>query len=304
MHPNTRLTPHSRERMLKRREQGVPVKTLVAEHGISRTTFYRWRRRYRLEGPSGLRNRSSRPRRVRYRLTPEQEERVVLLRQATRLGPARLAPQTGLPQITVYRCLRRRGLSRLPRPPRPPVVRYECSAPGELVHLDVLYLFALRGQRQAYQFTLVDDCTRLAYACISPRRTTDAALAALREAQQTFGFPIRRVLTDNDLTFAWTPRRGWRLPRAPHRFTSALHELGIRHGRTRLGRPQTNGKVERFHRTIQEELYRAHPLFESEEQRRDALSAYLHYYNTQRHHTALGGLTPSQRKEAFFTPNV
>lgn len=304
MHPKTRLSPYSRERMLQEHQGGVPVTVLARRYGISRTTFYRWRRRGRSQGKGGLGNRPSRPYRIHYRLSPSQIEEVVQLRCLRHLGLARLAPLLGAPASTIYRCLRRRGMGRLPRPPRPPVVRYETSAPGKLVHLDVLHLFALKGQKPAYQFTLVDGYARLAYALIAPRRTTEAALEAVRQAQTYFSFPIQRVLTDNDVTFAWTPRRRWRggPPGGVSRFTRTLHQWGIRHSVTQVRRPQTNGKVERFHRTIQEELYRPHPLFVDEGERQAALQRYLAYYNQERHHTALGGLTPVQRRDGYFWP--
>lgn len=302
MHPNTRLTPFSRERMLADYLKGVAVTVLSHRYGISRTTFYRWRKRYLSHDAVGLRNRTSRPHRVHYRLSEPEGDQVVQLRCSRHLGPARLAPLVQVPPTTIYRYLRCRGMGRLPKPARAPVVRYETPTPGELVHLDVLHLFALKGQKPAYQFTLVDGYTRMAYAMIAPRRTTEAALQAVQEAETYFGFPVRRVLTDNDVTFAWTPRRNWRggPPGGVARFTRCLQAWGIRHSVTRIRRPQTNGKVERFHRTIREELYRPHPLFSSETERSAALSNYLSYYNNGRHHTALGGLTPVQRRDAFF----
>ncbi len=301
MHANTRLTTYSRQWLMEQFQEGVPVKTLAVQHHISRTTFYRWWRRFRLLGAAGLSNRSSRPHRIAYRCTTEQVDRLLHLRQTTRHGPARLAPVLGISRSTAYRCLRRQGLHRLPMPPRPPVIRYESQQPGELVHLDVLHLFALKGQRPAYQFTFVDGYSRMAYACIASRHTTDVALAAVQAAQQAFGFPIQRLLTDNDATFAWTPRSHWAPRSGTARFTSTIEATGIRHSLTRIRRPQTNGKVERFHRTIQEELYRPHPLFTTEQERHDALNAYLTYYNTQRPHTALGGLTPPQRRDAYVS---
>ncbi len=303
MHPNTRLSFYTRLRMMEERGKGIPMKQLAEKYGISRTTCYRWRQRFRREGAAGLHNRGSRPHRVRYRLSTDQVEQLVHLRTTTRHGPSRLAPRLGVPQSTAYRCLRRHGMQRLPRPPRPPVVRYEMQSPGELVHLDVLHLFALRGQKPAYQFTLVDGFSRMAYACIAPRRTTDAALAAVQEAQAAFGFPFQRILTDNDVTFAWTPRPRWRgtPPGGITRFTRTLQESRWNRDRvTRIRRPQTNGKVERFHRTIQEELYRVHPLFSSEQERKAALAGYLTTYNHARHHLALGGMTPIQSRDAYF----
>jgi len=156
MHSNTRLTSYTRGRMMQEYVGGTSVQGLAQRYGISRTTFYRWRKRFLAEGERGLQDRSCRPHRVRYRLTSAQVDRVVELRLSSRLGPLRLMPLLSVPPTTLYRCLRRRGLGRLPKPPRPAVVRYEAGAPGQLVHLDVLHLFAVKGQKQAHQFTLVD----------------------------------------------------------------------------------------------------------------------------------------------------
>ncbi len=292
--------------MIREQSQGVPIKVVTQTHGVSRTTFYRWRRRFLLAGKEGLENRTSRPAHIRYGLSEQQANRVVSLRQEKRWGPARLAPAVRAPSTTIYRCLRRLGMHRLSRPPRPPVVRYEAWAPGELGHLDVLHLFALKGRKPVYQFTLVDDHTRLAYALIAPHRTTQAALDTVRLGQMALGFSFQRILTDNDVTFAWTPRRGWNWspPEEGTRFTRTLRSWGIRHSVTRLRRPQTNGKVERFHRTIREEMYRVHPLFTSEEERQRALQSYLSYYNHDRPHTALQGLTPIQKWNLYQRKGV
>jgi len=302
MNHRPRLNPYTRETMVEELKQGTPVAEVAKVFRVSRTTVYRWQGRYLKEGAEGLRDRSSRPHRVIYRLSPEEAARLKELRLGRRWGPARLAPMVGAPIATIYRCLARCGMGRLPRPPKEPVVRYEVNSPGELVHLDVLHLFALKGAKQAYQFTLVDGHTRMAYAFISPRRTAEAALEAVAKAGGYFGFPIQRILTDNDTTFAQTARliggkvRGQRISC----FTRGLNTRGIRHSLTRIRRPQTNGKVERFHRTIQEEFYRPHVLFGSEEERVKGLDEYLVHYNFQRYHMALGGLTPAQRRNAFF----
>lgn len=301
MHSNTRLLPIQRERMVRDRLKGMSVKAIIERYGISRTTFYRWWKRFLCQ--ESLHNRTSRPHRIRYRLTRDQTDKVMELR-SKRLGPLRLALLVGVPATTVYRCLCRYGMGRLAKPARPPVVRYEAGAPGELIHLDVLHLFALRGRKAAYQFTAVDDYSRMAFALIAPQRTTQAALETLIRAREYFGFPIKRVLTDNDVTFAWTPRPRWKGPTGGHsRFSRTLQEWGIQHSLTRIGRPQTNGKVERFHRTIQEEMYRAHALFSSEEERRTELDTYLDFYNHRRSHTAINGLTPAQRRGVFFKKN-
>lgn len=301
MHTNTRLTVHSRYWMIQQYEQGVPVKVLAEQLHVSRTNIYRWLKRYEQEGYPGLVNRCSRPHKIHYRLSAEEELQLQEQRLNRRWGPSRLGYWLGVPSITVYRWLLRHGMNRLPRPPRAPVVRYEMDEPGELVHLDVLYLFALKGKKTAYQFSLVDGYSRMAHAMIAPRRTTDAALQAVQEAQRRFGFPIQRILTDNDSAFAWTPKAHWRTTSGgTTRFTRTLGEWGIRHSTTKVRRPQTNGKVERWHRTIREELYRVHPLFSSEEERKEKLQRYLESYNNERRHTAIGGMTPVQRREQFF----
>ena len=306
MNHRPRLNAYTRETMIEELKEGTPVAQVAKGFRVSRTTVYRWHRRYLKEGAEGLRDRSSRPHRVIYRLSSEEVARLKELRLGRRWGPARLAPMMGAPMATIYRCLARCGMGRLPRPPKEPVVRYEVNSPGELVHLDVLHLFALKGKKQAYQFTMVDGHTRMAYASISHRRTTEAALEAVAKAGHYFGFPIQRILTDNDTTFAQTTRliAGKVRSQRISRFTHTLNSRGIRHSLTRIRRPQTNGKVERFHRTIQEELYRPHALFVSEEERARALDEYLAQYNFNRHHTALGGLTPAQRRDSFLNAHL
>lgn len=305
MHANTRLTVHSRKKLLDDYRAGKPVRTLARQLGVSAKTCYVWLRRGRTEGMAGLHNRSSRPRRLARRLTVEQEAELLTLRQARRWGPMRLAAHLGVPMTTAYRCLRRYGQQRLPRPPRPRALRYEAAAPGALVHLDVLHLFALQGKKPVLQFTVVDDYTRQAYALLAPKRTAQAALQALREAQQAFGYRFQAVLTDNDpiFTLAARPdmwRDRWQLAHPPPtQFSKGCLALGIRHRLTQVRRPQTNGKVERFHRTIREECWRPR-LFTTEAEREEALQTYLYGYNHERLHTGIGGRTPLARRDAYF----
>lgn len=305
MHRNTRLTQHTRLKMAQDYQQGRPIAQLARQLAVSRKTCYRWLQRFQAAGEGGLVNRSSRPHRLHRRLTEAEEEQLLALRQERRWGPLRLAGHLGVPSATVYRALRRRGQHRLPRPPRTPVHRYEAPQPGALVHLDVLHLFALKGQKPICQFTVVDDYTRQAYALLAPRRTSEAALEALTEAEAAFGYRFQAVLTDNDVTFTLAARpdlwrQRWKLAHPPPtRFTRGCQARGIRHRLTRVGRPQTNGKVERFHRTIREECWRPR-LFATEQEREHALRTFLHYYNHERPHTALGGKTPNQRREHYF----
>lgn len=327
MHANTRLTPHTRQMMIKAYLHGKPITTLARELGVSRKTCYRWLYRYRQTGTAGLVNRSSRPHQLRQALSADLHTQVLTLRQERRWGPLRLAEQLGLASATVYRTLRRANLHRL-RLPRPPVLRYEARGPGALIHLDVLHL-ASRSDAGTYQFTVIDDYTRQAWALLAPRRTAAAALEALHGAQQAFGYPFQAVLTDNDATFtlAALPQT-WHGAAAPlSRFTKACAALGIRHKLTRVRRPQTNGKVERLHRTMREECWRPFGqryglqledlAQQSKAARRiraailaqplpwqETLDAYLTYYNFERPHMALGGRTPEQRKNAYFAQEM
>lgn len=304
MHRNTRLTLHSRRKMVHDYLQGKPVTVLAQELGVSRKTCYVWLRRFREAGLAGLSDRSSRPHQLRRRLSPGEADQLLALRQERRWGPLRLAGHLRIPVATIYRTLRRAGQHRLSHAPREPVRRYEAKAPGALAHLDVLHLFALQGRKPIYQFTVVDDYTRQAYALLAPKRTSQAALEALLAAEGAFGYRFQAVLTDNDVTFTlaarpdlWPPRQGAQAPLT--RFSRECQARGIRHRLTRVRRPQTNGKVERFHRTIREECWRPQ-LFATEQEREQALQRYLHYYNQERGHSALGGRTPNQRRDAFF----
>ena len=306
MHPNTRLTPHSRQVLIDRYLRGEPVAKLAGEVRVSRKTVYRWIGRFREAGTAGLVNRSSKPRCLQRRIGGDTEEQILRLRATRRWGPLRIAGQLQLAVATVYRMLRRYGLQRLPGPVREPVRRYEATAPGALVHLDVMHLFALKGKKPALQFTVVDDYTRQAYAFLAPKRTAQAALHALQEAQRYFGYRFKAVLTDNDTTFTlaghphlWRDKWGRSEP-PPTQFTKGCALLGITHRRTRVRRPQTNGKVERFHRTIRDECWRP-TLFESEQEREQALTEYLWFYNHERGHSALNGRTPDQRRDTYLS---
>ncbi|AKJ08586.1 transposase [Streptomyces incarnatus] len=307
-HRNARLTVFGRRLLVERVRSGRPIAHVAAEMGISRTTAHKWVRRWRKEGEAGLLDRSSRPHRTPHRTAADTEARVCTLRQDRKLGPARIGPILGLPPSTVHRILARHGLNRLAlldRPTGRPIRRYERDRPGELVHVDVKKLGRIPDGgghkalgRQAgragrggmgfdYVHSAVDGHTRLAYSEIHSDEKAATCAAFLRRAAAFFhacGIDrVERVLTDN----AWPYRKSfaWR---------QALADLGAAGKLTRIYRPQTNGKVERFNRTLLDEWAYVRP-YTSNSERTTALTDFLHTYNHHRCHTALGGHPPISR---------
>ena len=316
-HRNARLTVHGRRLLVQRVESGRPVAHVAAEMGVSRATAHKWVRRWRTEGDAGLADRSSRPHTTPHRTCAATEARVCELRQARKLGPARIGPVLGLPASTVHRILTRHGLNRLAwmdRPTGTVIRRYERDRPGELVHVDIKKLGnipdgggwrtlgrtagdrnrqATTAQRRnstpviGYSFihTAVDDHSRLAYSEILGDERKETAVAFWQRAQAFFtghGITVERVLTDNGSCYK------------SHAWRDTLAAAGITHKRTRPYRPQTNGKVERFNRTLLEEWAYLRP-YTSNTERAEAFEPFLHTYNYHRCHTALGGQPPITR---------
>lgn len=305
-HPRGRLTVYGRSLLIHRvLVEGWRPAVAAEAAGVSRATVYKWLRRYRTEGPAGLHDRSSAPRRRPRALPPHRVRRILRLRLRSGHGPHRLAAALRCPRSTVYAVLRRHGCSRLrdrDRPTQTPL-RYVRERPGELLHLDVKKLgripegggWRMRGRGAGphgggngydYLHVAVDDCSRFAVVGVYPDERGETAAAFLRHAVAVFaarGVRVERVMTDR--AFAYT---------RSHAFQAALDELGARHVVTRPYRPQTNGKVERFHRTMVEEWAYVR-LYTSNDQRLAALPRWVDTYNRRRPHTALGGLTPAAR---------
>ncbi|WP_093749258.1 IS481 family transposase [Streptomyces sp. PAN_FS17] len=280
-HRNARLTVHGRRLLIDRVRSGRPVAHVAAEMGISRPTAHKWIRRWKSEGESGLFDRSSRPHTTPHRTSAATEARVCRLRHNRKLGPARLGPILGLPASTVHRILVRHGLNRLAHLDRPtgqPIRRYEHDRPGELIHVDVKKLGRIPDG---------GGHSRLAYNEVHPDEKAATCAAFLRRAAAFFtahGIDrIERVLTDN----AWPYRKSfaWR---------QALADLGATGKLTRIYRPQTNGKVERFNRTLLDEWAYQRP-YTTNDERTAALADFLHTYNHHRCHTTLGGQPPISR---------
>ena len=299
MHRNAPLTPEGRLRLCHRIEDGWSVAAAAESMNISRQTAHKWWRRYRDEGVVGLEDRSSRPWSCPHQTPARVERRIVALRQSRKLGPARLAGIVGVPASTVHRVLVRHGVNRLrwmDRPTGRVIRRIETSRPGELVHIDVKKLARVPdggghkklgrtvtrnrpGRGYTHIHTAIDAYSRLAYSEFAGVENRDNCVAFLDRAVAWFaaqGIAIERIMTDNGngyRSLAWRDR---------------CAELGIRHTRTRAYSPATNGKVERFNRTLLDEWAYAR-LWRSEASRARALAPWLHRYNHHRHHTAIGG---------------
>jgi transposase InsO family protein len=285
--------------MIERIQAGTPQAHVAAQMGLSRATVHKWWRRWLAEGQAGLEDRSSRPRHSPTRTSAKVEDRICRLRQSKRWGPARLAMHTGVPSSTVHKILVRRGLNRLAwidRPTGRVIRRYERAHPGELIHLDIKKVGRIppgggwkvhgRGKVKkrprvgyTYLHVAVDDHSRVAYVEAHDNEQAVTLVGFWRRAQDWFwskGMTVDEVLTDNGSNF----RSG--------AFAEVLAERAIKHRRTRPYRPQTNGKVERFNRTMSDEFLYNHR-FRSENERRRRLDRWVHDYNHHRNHTAIDG---------------
>jgi transposase InsO family protein len=288
--------------LCQRIEAGWPVAHAAASMGISRDRAYVWWRRFQAEGLAGLEDRSSRPHRSPNKTKPSLERRIVSLRRQRGLGPARIAGIVGKPPSTVHRVLVRHHLNRLDhldRVTRAPIRRISMTRPGELVHLDIKKLGRIprgRGWRvhgraarpsthrtrvarigYAYVHSAIDAYSRLAYSEVLDNEQATTAIGFWERARSFFAahdITVERILTDNGSCYR------------SRDFAKALGD--IEHTFTRPYRPATNGKVERFNRTLTTEWAYARP-WTSDGQRTRALARWLHLYNHHRHHTAIGG---------------
>lgn len=301
-HPNARRTPRGRAEVFRLVEAGLTVTAACLAAGVSRRFYYRWLPAWRTVGERGLVDRSSRPHSSPRRLSAEKERQIAGLRSATGWGPDRIAAVVGLPASTVHRVLRRLGLLGRRREPVT-VVRYEHAEPGGLLHVDTKKLGRIVGgpghrvtgsrvgQKDGVGWDVLhvalDDATRLVYAELLPDEKSQTAAHFLVRAVRWFraqGVLVRRLLTDNGSAYR------------SRRFRRTVHRVIGRHSFTRPYRPQTNGKVERWIRTVlSESLYV--DVFSSSAEREVALHRFVEYYNEVRPHLALGGRTPRQRLE-------
>jgi transposase InsO family protein len=310
LHGNARTCPLSRLLMVRRvGEQGWTVAAAAEAAGVSVRTVSKWLARYRAEGEDGLLDRSSAPRSIPHRTAEERVELVAALRRL-RMTAAEIGECVGMPLSTVSAILTRIGLGRRSRlePPEPPN-RYERKRPGELLHIDVKKLGRIgrpghrvngdrrtrtRGIGWEYVHVCVDDATRLAYVEVLADEKATTAAGFLRRAVAHFrryGITVERVLTDNGSCYR----------AVIHALTCKA--LRIRHLRTRPYRPRTNGKAERFIRTMLGGwAYGA--IYGNSMERRAALAGWLDFYNQRRPHGSLGHQPPLHRLEALRRNNL
>lgn len=302
-HAKAKLTPMGRRLVVERvRNEGWTAAQTAEAMGVSRATVYKWLARYDREGLAGLYDRSSRPQHSPQALDRRAVSTILGERRRLRLGPHQLASHLGRPRSTVYAVLRRHGLSRLSDLDRTTreVIRYQKERPGELLHIDTKKLARIpwggghkklgrssltkkRGAGYEFLHVAVDDCTRAAYVEVLTDERGDTAAGFLDRAWRHFaceGVRVEAVMTDRAFCYTHSAR-----------FKEACRNLGLSHQTTRPYRPQTNGKAERFIRTLLQEWAYAE-LYRTNERRRAFLPEWLTYYNHHRPHTALGGSSP------------
>ena len=300
-HHHARLTIHRREELARNVLQGrLSLKEAAAEFKLSRQSAAKWVRRFRLEGGSGLCDRSSRPHRCPRSTTTELSAQVERLRRERWTG-VRIAQTTGLSRATVSRILTRLKLNKTRMlEPQIPIVRYEHAAPGDLLHIDIKKLARIvkpghrltghpqdetRGAGWEFLYVAIDDHSRIAFTALLPDEKASSSTAFLRQAVAYFaqlGIRARRVMTDNGPCFY------------AHRFARACRDLQLRHIRTRIYTPRTNGKAERFIQTAIREWAYAR-LYQNSAERRRYLAPWIHQYNWHRPHTALNQKPPITR---------
>ncbi len=247
----------------------------------------------------GLEPRSRRPQHSSGQLSKEIEQRILQLRERG-WGPARIALTLDIGHSSVHRVLLRHGRNRLRQPVPRVFRRYEKSRPGELLHLDLKYLYRWPNSSREYAYAVVDDFSREAVTSIRSQRSSRDASTFLEQVLTILPYRIEAVMTDNDLIFSM--RSSCHAQRQTH-FQQSCRSLGIQHRLTQPHHPQTNGKVERFFRTLDEECLLIRDPGCSALRMRD-VEQFMWYYNHQRPHLSLQGLTPVERRQAYFKQPV
>lgn len=322
-HANAALTPRARLKMARLIvDEGWKIPRAAERFDVSWKTAKKWADRYEVDGPAGMVDRSSAPHHQPNRTPARVVRKIVHLRWKQRLGPVEIADRLGMQSSTVYAVLRRCRLNRLTHIDRAtgePIRRYEHDKPGDLIHVDVKKLgrvpdgggWRYVGRQQGdknrsataartgaprskwhdpvigtcYLHTVIDDHSRVAYVEARDDETKETATDVLRNAVAWFatrGVTVQRVLSDNGGCYR------------SHLWRDTCAELGITPKRTRPYRPQTNGKIERFHRTLAEG-WAFKKFYNSESARLAALPGWVHEYNHHRPHSAIGKQAPITR---------
>jgi len=300
VHSNAKLTPKSREALALRLIHGETLKAVAAAFNVSAHTARKWHLRYLQGGKAALFDASSRPKRLP-RLTPQSLTLEVFSLRRSRLTGREVACRTGLSRATVSRLLRKAGLNRWRSlVPLPPVIRYERDHPGELLHIDIKRLGAIRfpghrvtgdlrfrsrGAGWEFVHVAIDDHSRVAFAQILPDERHDSAISFLEAAvahYQSLGVALQGIMTDNGSCYTALA------------FKAACRRLGLRHLLTKPYTPKTNGKAERFIQSSLREWAYAHS-YDHSSQRAAHLPRWIHRYNWHRPHSALNNRPPASR---------
>jgi transposase InsO family protein len=310
-HPNARLTPRGRRELVRLVEQGSTLREAASACGVAASTACVWARRWRTAALADqtslacLNDRSSRPAGSPRRCSLELEERLCAARRETGWGPRLIAGVTGVPHQTVWKVLQRGGCSRRPKPTREAVNRYEWPCPGDLLHMDTKRYarftrpgHAVTGDRSSsgaekreqvgteFAHAIIDDHTRLAYSELHPDEIAGTVVAFTQRALAWYaqhGITPKRVMTDN----AWTYTHSQRLK-------ELLAANDVTHLTITPRRPQTNGKIERFHQTMARE-WGYGLTYRSSAHHAEALPHWLNHYNEHRPHSAIGNRPPISR---------
>ena len=302
-HKNARLTPYSREELVRCvLQEGTTVRDAAAAFGVFKTTARKWITRFRAEGADGLENRSSRPHRLHSSIPEHILCRIAALRLQRWTGK-RIAAERGISASTVSHHLRLLKLSKMKDiEPRPAIIRYERETSGEIMHIDIkaLRCFTKPGHRVTgrhtgtvhtpgagweYLHVAIDDHSRISFVSMMPDQTSRSAIAFLQVAigyYQSLGVTVKGIMTDNGPCYT------------SKFFRKACARLDIRHRRTRPYTPRTNGKAERFIQTaLREWAYAA--VYQTSLERHDRLPVWIHRYHWHRPHSSLKGKAPISR---------
>jgi transposase InsO family protein len=304
-HPKAKLGPAARRELCELIEAGMTIRGAARAFRVSPATAHKWWHRFRDGGRTELADRSSRPHRCPRELPRAEQERICEARRRTGWGPRLIAGITGHPHATVWRALRRAGISRPPKTHREAPRRYEWPCPGDLLHIDTkrFQRFTRPGWRvtgdprrtgaekrakvgHEFVHSIVDDHTRLAYSERHPDERAATVSAFFERALayfEGFGIEARRLMSDNH--FSYVNNRSLR---------ELLKRRGIRHLLIEPYHPQTNGKVERYQQTLKRE-WALGQVYRSSEHRARALRHWVEDYNRRRPHSELGDRPPISR---------